>query len=65
MKNCDRCNQSIKSEEERTFNSKLLCEDCYIDVVLPPTRKPYYNNGPSEFMRRLQDNHTVCTQKYH
>jgi len=65
MTKCDRCNVKIVKGEERNFNSSILCEDCYIDAVLPPVRKMYYENDSSEFMRRLKDSYIACPQKFH
>ena len=64
-KKCEKCNVKIVMEEERNLNSTVLCEDCYIDAVLPPVRKMYYENDSSEFMRRLKDQYISCPQQFH
>ncbi len=42
----------------------MLCEDCYIDEVMPKMPKAHYNND-SEFMNRLKDSYSVHPQQYH
>jgi hypothetical protein len=32
---CAKCKSSISVGEEREHNKKILCEDCYIDVLTP------------------------------
>jgi len=65
MMKCDRCNIKIVKGEGRNLNSRILCEDCYIDAVLPPVRKMYYENDSTEFTRRLKDSYIACPQKFH
>ena len=65
MKHCDTCGKAIDDGEDREHNSKICCEDCYIDAILPPVRKMYYENDASEFMRRLKDGYIVIPQRYH
>jgi len=65
MKHCDTCGRAIDEGEERKHQSKTVCEDCYIDTLLPPVRKTYYENDSSEFMRRLRDAYTSIPQRYH
>jgi len=64
MKNCNKCNQMIEDGDERELYTKILCEDCYIDEVMPKMRKSHYDND-SEFMQRLKDSHPVRKQQYH
>lgn len=64
MKKCEKCKSQIKENERREFYSKLLCEDCYIDEVMPIMPKSHYDND-AEFMQRLKDSHTVRKQQYH
>jgi adenine-specific DNA methylase len=33
--NCDRCGCLIKQDQEMKYAGKLLCEDCYMDVLSP------------------------------
>jgi hypothetical protein len=61
MAKCDKCNIKIVNGEERDLNFRVLCEDCYIDAVLPPVRKMCYENDSSEFMRRLKDSYMRCS----
>jgi hypothetical protein len=64
MTKCEKCNLPIKDDEEREFHSKLLCEDCYIDKMMPKMPKSHYDND-SEFMQRLKDSYSVRKQQYH
>ena len=42
MTRCGRCNIKIVRGEERDFNSRILCEDCYIDIRTPRVRKTHW-----------------------
>lgn len=42
MVKCDRCNTDIVKGEERTFNSSMICEDCYIDIRTHRVRKTHW-----------------------
>jgi len=64
MKKCEKCKSPLKEKEWREYNSKILCDDCYIDKVMPKMAKAHYNND-SEFMQRLQDSYSVHKQQYH
>ncbi len=64
MTSCQKCKSSISTGEEREHNSNILCEDCYIDLLLPPVRKMHYENNAS-FMLRLKDSYIACPQQYH
>ena len=64
MKKCEKCKSQIKENEGREFHSKLLCEDCYIDEVMPKMPKSHYDND-AEFMQRLKDSYSVRKQQYH
>jgi hypothetical protein len=64
MKECGKCKTSIKEEDGRTFHSQFLCEDCYIDEVMPKKPKSHYGND-EEFMQRLKDSNPVRNQQYH
>jgi hypothetical protein len=64
MKECGKCKTSIKAEVGRTFNSQFLCEDCYINEVMPKMPKSHYGND-AEFMQRLKDSNPVRNQQYH
>lgn len=33
---CAQCGTSVPEEEAREFQGRVLCEDCYLDVVNPP-----------------------------
>ncbi len=62
---CHQCKDKIKIGEEIKHKSKVLCEDCYIDAVMPDVGKTFYENDNAEFMRRLQKSYSVRKQKYH
>jgi len=64
MENCTTCNKTIKDGEEKEFHKKILCEDCYIDEVIPKMPKAHYDND-AEFMQRLKDTYSVQKQQYH
>lgn len=64
MKKCHTCRKTITEGTEMLLQSKIVCEDCYIDTRMPKMRKAYYNNG-SEFMWRLKDSYSVRKQRFH
>ena len=64
MINCDKCNKAVNEGEGRKHNSKTLCEDCYIDELMPRMPKAHYDND-AEFMQRLQDSYSLHPQKFH
>lgn len=61
---CHKCNQTINDGEEIKKNSKTLCEDCYIDTLLPPVQKSYFEND-SSFMQRLNNSYIAHPQTFH
>ncbi len=65
MIKCDKCDELVSCGEEREFNARVLCEDCYIDAISSPVRKMWYDNDPSGFMLRLQDSYSAHQQQYH
>ena len=64
MKRCEKCKSKIKEDEERDFHSKILCEDCYIDEVMPKMPRSHCDND-AEFMQRLKDAYSVRKQQHH
>ena len=64
MENCTKCNKTIKNGDKKEFHTKILCEDCYIDEVIPKMPKAHYDNN-AEFMQRLKDTYSVQKQQYH
>ena len=34
--NCQRCGRTITKEESFTYQNKILCEDCYMEIGLHP-----------------------------
>lgn len=64
MDNCERCKITIQDGDGKTLGSNVLCEDCYIDEVMPKRAKSHYDND-AEFMQRLKDSCPVRNQQYH
>jgi len=64
MKKCKKCKSLIIDKEGRKFHSKLLCEECYIDEIMPKMPRSHYNND-AEFMNRLKNLYPVRKQQYH
>jgi hypothetical protein len=64
MPDCAKCNKPIKAEDAKKLHSKILCDDCYIDEVMPKMPKAHYDND-AEFMNRLKDSYSVRKQQYH
>ena len=50
MKNCNKCKQAIQNGDEKKLHEETLCEDCYIDAVMPKMPKAHYDND-AEFMQ--------------
>lgn len=64
MSICSKCNQAIPDEDTKIRHAQILCEDCYIDEVMPKMSKAHYDND-AEFMNRLKDSYSVRKQQYH
>jgi hypothetical protein len=64
MRTCAKCNETIKDGDEHNIREEILCEDCYIDEIMPRMTKAHYDNE-NEYMNRLKDSYTVRKQKYH
>jgi len=64
MQNCENCKKSFYGDELKEFYAKILCEDCYIDEVVPKMLKAHYGND-AEFMNRLKDSYIAHPQKFH
>ena len=64
MQNCENCKKSFYGDELKEFYTKILCEDCYIDEVVPKMLKAHYGND-AEFMNRLKDTYIAHPQKFH
>ena len=62
---CIRCNRKIRSEDLCLHPMGSVCEDCYIDLLMPPMPKMIYENDPGRFMMRLKDSHIACPQRFH
>ena len=39
---CSSCGANIPVEDGYTYESKFVCEDCYIDLRSPKTRKTHW-----------------------
>jgi len=61
---CIKCEATFREEDMKSLHGKSLCEDCYIDEVMPKMPKAHYDND-SEFMNRLKDSYSVRKQQYH
>ncbi len=64
MPNCTKCNQKIQDGDVKEIHAKILCDDCYINEVMPKMPKAHYDND-DEFMNRLKDSYIVRKQQYH
>jgi hypothetical protein len=64
MQTCKQCNKQINDGEKKELYGKILCEDCYIDAVMPKMPKAHYNDD-AEFMNRLKDSYSVRKQQFH
>ena len=65
MKKCDQCSGLFDEKDGRPLHSLWLCDECYLDRVWPKVRKAFYENEPSEFMRRLKESYSIVPQQYH
>jgi hypothetical protein len=63
MQICIKCKKTIPDGDAKMFHTKILCEDCYIDEVMPKIPKAHYDNA-AEFMNRLKDSYSVRKQQY-
>lgn len=49
---CERCGDRIEHGEEREWYGKVLCEDCYMDVLSPArTCDPWAVHSAKSFMK--------------
>jgi hypothetical protein len=49
---CDKCHDQLDKGEEREFNGRVLCEDCYMDALSPPrTCDPWAVHSAKSFAR--------------
>lgn len=64
MPSCTKCNKAIQDGDGKKLHAKILCEDCYIDGIMPKMPKAHYDND-SEFMNRLKDSYSVRKQQYY
>jgi hypothetical protein len=61
---CTKCKKTIPDGEVQKLHTKILCDDCYTDEVMPKMPKAHYDND-AEFMNRLKDSYSVRKQQYH
>lgn len=64
METCKQCDKALLNEEKKVLHGTVLCEDCYIDSVMPKMPKAHYDNA-AEFMNRLKESYSVRKQRYH
>jgi hypothetical protein len=64
MEICKKCNKTLQNGEKKELCGQALCEDCYIDTVMPKMPKAHYDNA-AEFMNRLQESYSVRKQRFH
>lgn len=64
MSICSKCQKTISEDEKQILNTRILCDDCYLDEVMPRMPKAHYDNE-AEFMNRLKDSYSVRKQQYH
>lgn len=64
MKQCTKCNKMFKRMDLRKFYENIICDDCYIDEIVPRMPKAHYDNE-AEFMNRLKESYTVRQQQFH
>ncbi len=64
MKKCARCKAVIRVGDEKSLHSEIVCEDCFIDAIIPKMPKAHYAND-TEFMQRLQESYSVIKQQFH
>ncbi len=64
MQNCENCKKSFQNDDLKELFKKMLCEDCYIDKVVPKMPKAHYDND-AEFMNRLKDSYIARAQQFH
>jgi len=62
---CDKCKEVIQDNDAYKYREKTLCEDCYIDMLLSPVGKMYYEYSASNFMIRLKDSYISRPQQFH
>ena len=42
LKKCSKCKAKVQVGKEFNVDSKVLCEDCYVDVRMPRVRKTHW-----------------------
>ena len=63
MPTCSGCKKTIPDEDARNHHDATVCEDCYIDEVMPKMPKAHYDNA-AEFMNRLKDAYSARRQQH-
>ena len=58
QKFCTRCYKNIKAGEDRNHLSKVLCEDCYLDVRTVATRKTHW-----QYLRSIKTEYLIPSKK--
>ena len=52
---CSKCKTEIQVGQEFNDHSKILCEDCYVDIGMPRARKThwqYLGSIKTEYLRK-------------
>ncbi len=60
---CILCKKEIKDSDIRIFETEILCEDCYIDILAPKSGMKWSENDKTEFLRRLKTTYSVRKQQ--
>ena len=62
---CVLCNKKFHTFEMIEYSNGPVCEDCYIDLLMPQVPKMMFEHDPAAFMIRLKDSYIACPQRYH
>jgi hypothetical protein len=54
MATCDKCQKEIAKVEGYIYYSRILCEDCYIDICMPRTRKTHW-----QYLRSIKTDYLI------
>jgi hypothetical protein len=65
MPSCVCCNKKYNECEMIEHSKGFVCEDCYIDHLIPQMPKMMFEHHPAAFMLRLKDSYIAFPQRYH
>jgi hypothetical protein len=57
MNRCGKCQTEIKEAEAYNHYSKILCEDCYLDICMPRTRKTHW-----QYLRSIKTDYLIMAK---